>query len=80
MQIGGGKNTHSSLVIIEHVWNPLCTNYTFPQADGEDTVKIAAEIPAYAAIVMQEILCICSGTDFTCSMWPSSIHDVGAVP
>jgi len=37
LQMGGGtNNTHGSLVITEHMWNPLCTNVSFPQgADGD---------------------------------------------
>jgi len=27
---GGKKNAHGSLVIIGHVWNPLCTDFLFP--------------------------------------------------
>ena len=38
-QMGGGKNTHGSLVIVEHVWNPLCTDFSFTQAVGEDTIS-----------------------------------------
>jgi hypothetical protein len=31
LQMGGGKkNMLGSLVIVEHVWNPLCTNFLFP--------------------------------------------------
>jgi len=26
-------------VIVEHMWNPLCTNFSFPQAVGEDMVN-----------------------------------------
>jgi hypothetical protein len=30
LQMGGGEeNTHGSSVIVEHVWNPLCTNFSF---------------------------------------------------
>jgi hypothetical protein len=30
--MGGGKqNTHGSLVVVEHMWNPLCTNFCLPQ-------------------------------------------------
>ena len=36
---GGMKNTHGSLVIIEQVWNPLCTNFLFTWAIGEGTVN-----------------------------------------
>ena len=36
---GGKKNTHGSLVMVEHVCNPLCTNFSFPPAVGEDTVN-----------------------------------------
>jgi hypothetical protein len=37
LQMGGGEeNTHGPLVIVEHMWNPLCTNFSFPQAVGED--------------------------------------------
>jgi len=40
LQMGGGeKNSNGSLVIIEHVRNPLCTNFSFPQALGEDMVN-----------------------------------------
>jgi hypothetical protein len=35
---GGGKNIHGSLGH-EHMWNPLCTNFSFPQVVGEDTVN-----------------------------------------
>jgi hypothetical protein len=34
------KNMHGSLVITEHVWNPLCTNFSFPQAVGDDTAHL----------------------------------------
>jgi len=37
--MGVGKNTRGSLVIVERVWNPLCTNFSFPQAVGEDTIS-----------------------------------------
>jgi len=37
--MGVGKNTHGSLVIVEHLWNPLCTNFSFPHAVGEDTIS-----------------------------------------
>jgi hypothetical protein len=43
LQMGGGKkNTRGyfSLVIGEHIWTPLCTNFSFPKAAGEDTVNI----------------------------------------
>ena len=41
LQMGGGKkNMHGSWLIIEHMWNPLCTNILFPQAVGEDMVNI----------------------------------------
>lgn len=39
-QMGGGKNTHGSLVIVEHVWNPVCTDFSFTQAVGEDIMSI----------------------------------------
>jgi hypothetical protein len=41
LQVGcGKKNMHGSLVIVEHVWNPTGTNFSFPQGGGQDTVKI----------------------------------------
>jgi len=30
------RTTRGSLLIFQHVWNPLCTNFSFPQAVGED--------------------------------------------
>jgi hypothetical protein len=36
LQKGGGKNMHGFLVIVQHVWNPLCTNFLFPQGASED--------------------------------------------
>ena len=33
------RKTRMTLVIVEHVWNPLCTNLSFPQAVSEDTVN-----------------------------------------
>jgi hypothetical protein len=40
LQIGDGKKkVHGSWVIIEHEWNPFCTNFSFPQAVGEDKVN-----------------------------------------
>jgi len=33
------KNMHGSWVIVEHMWNPPCTNFSFPQAGGEHTVN-----------------------------------------
>jgi hypothetical protein len=40
MQVGGGqKNMHSSFVIVEHMWNPLATNFSSSQAVGEDMVN-----------------------------------------
>jgi len=33
---GCKKNMHGSLVIAEHAWNSLCTNFTFPQGAGEE--------------------------------------------
>jgi hypothetical protein len=40
LQMGGGEeNTHGSSLIVKHVWNPLCTNFSFPQAVAEDTVN-----------------------------------------
>jgi hypothetical protein len=36
LQKGGGKNMPGSLVIVQHVWNPLCTNFLFPQGAGEN--------------------------------------------
>jgi hypothetical protein len=44
--MGGGKknmkNTRGyfSLVIMEHIWTPLCTNFSFLKAAGEDVVNI----------------------------------------
>jgi len=40
LQSGGKKNMHGSLVTVEHVWNPLCTNFLFPQGAGEDMLII----------------------------------------
>jgi hypothetical protein len=37
---GGKKNTHGSLLIVEHMCNSLHTNFLFPQAVGEDMVNI----------------------------------------
>jgi hypothetical protein len=34
----GVRNTHDPLVFIEHIWNPLCTNFSFPLAVCEDTI------------------------------------------
>jgi len=40
LQMGvGEKKLNGSLVIIEHVQNPLCTHFSFPRALGEDTVN-----------------------------------------
>jgi len=37
LQVGGGKNNmHDSLVIVGLMWNALHTNFSFPQAVGED--------------------------------------------
>jgi len=33
------RRKHMALVFVEHVWNPLCTNLSFTQAVGEDTVN-----------------------------------------
>ena len=35
----GKKNTYGLLIIIEHKWNPLSTNFLFPQAVGDDMVN-----------------------------------------
>jgi hypothetical protein len=38
--MGSGKNNmHGSLVIVEHIWNPLCEKFWSPQAVGENTVN-----------------------------------------
>jgi hypothetical protein len=37
LQLGGGKkNKFGSLVIVEHMWNPLYINFSFPQASGDN--------------------------------------------
>ena len=32
------RTTHGSLFIVQHVCNPLCTNFSFPPAVGEDMI------------------------------------------
>ena len=74
LQMGGGKNMHGCLVTVEHMWNPHCTNFSFPQAVGEDTVNRFQPV----AVALHEILYISSRTDFVCSVWRSSVADAGA--
>ena len=37
LQMDGGKKNRR--LVIEYMWNPLCTNSSFPQAVGEDAVN-----------------------------------------
>jgi hypothetical protein len=75
---GGEKNTHGSLDIVEHVWNPLCTNFLFPKLLVSIRQTLAGVIPTSVAIAVHEILHVHSRTDFTFSMWLSSVAIVGA--
>ena len=44
LQIGDTKeNTHGSVVITEHMWIPLCTNFSFPHATADDMVNICCQ-------------------------------------
>jgi hypothetical protein len=37
LQLGGGtSNKRGSLVIVEHMWNPFCNNFSFSQAIGDN--------------------------------------------
>ena len=77
-QMGSGKkNMYDSLGIIDHVWNPPLRPVLFPKLLIRIRQTLAGEILTSVAIAMHKILHVCSSTDFTCSMWCSSIADVG---
>jgi hypothetical protein len=77
LQMGGGKKKtkwlfgHHLACLDSNLYKLL-----FHQLVGEDTVN-TGEIPTSLSIAMYEILQICSRTDFSCSMWHSSVADVG---
>jgi len=79
LQVGGKKNMHGSLVIIEHVWNPLNTNFHFPKMMVRIQYTLAGETLTYVATATYEMLHIHTRTDFTYSMSHSSVVDVGAL-
>jgi len=68
---------HGSFVIVEYMWNPFCTTFCFSQAVGEDMVNTGWRDSDFC-VAMHEILHVHSRTGFTCSMWHSSIANVGA--
>ena len=50
LQVGcGKKKMHGSWVIDGHMWNSPCTNFSFPQAGGEDTVNTCWRDPDFCS-------------------------------
>jgi hypothetical protein len=53
---GGKKNMHGYLVIAEHVWNSLHTNFHLPKLLLRTWYILAGEIPTSVATAMHEII------------------------
>jgi hypothetical protein len=53
---GGKKNMHGSLVITEHMWNSLRTNFHFPKLLVRIWYILAGEIPTSVATAMHEMI------------------------
>ena len=80
LQMGGGKkNTHDFLVIVEHMWNPLCKNFSISPSSWWGYSKhlerfwLLWQLLAWnTAYTFKEML--------ACSTWCSSVADAGAPP
>jgi len=79
LQKGGGtNNTHGSLVTTEHMWNPLCTNVSFPQGADGDTVNTCWRDSDFCTNCHAWTTACTFKDDFTCSIWRSSVTNAGA--
>jgi len=81
LQVGGGKNNmHDSLgSLLGSCGIHFARTFHSPKLLVRIRRTLSGDIPTSVAIAMHEILCIMLRTDFSFSMWCSSVTDVLAM-